>query len=169
MITDTKDLDPTGSKIALAIAQALQLPPNLTRLTLTFTATNAPVVECEFDAAQSINAIGPIVPEFARYKLVNDPHSSFHLDIQANLANLAHIDDMLADLDRQQAACEAVTAMVAAPQKGLPALAITQEIRHELTDARTELRAIAESNARIAALLERSVLSQGEPVRFGGS
>ena len=44
----------------------------------------------------------------------NDAYDSFHLDIQANLARLAHIDAMLADLDRQQADGEALTARVIA-------------------------------------------------------
>lgn len=46
---------------------------------------------------------------------------------------------------------------------------VGQELLRELIGARCELRAIAESNARLVALLERSVLSDGESVRVEDS
>ena len=42
MIDNTKDIDPTASAISLAIVKALNLPNNLSKLTLTFTADSAP-------------------------------------------------------------------------------------------------------------------------------
>lgn len=74
MNTKPNNVDPTGSDIALAIAKALNLPPNITRLSLTFTPDKPPVVDCEFWPLENIGAIEPILPEFASYELVRrDP------------------------------------------------------------------------------------------------
>ncbi|MDO9277145.1 MAG: hypothetical protein Q7U05_01100 [Polaromonas sp.] len=46
-------------------------------------------------------------------------------------------------------------------------ISVTQEILREMIGARAELQAIAKSNARLLALLERSVFTRDERVRIG--
>lgn len=69
MIENTKQADPTGSAIAMAIANALNLPKNLTKLTLTFAPDSAPKVECQFITQDGLRAVCEAVSELACFEL----------------------------------------------------------------------------------------------------